>query len=424
MTRASGEHGKPTEQAEEPQQTQPDSDDNSVPWHSANFQIILASTMMGIMGVSLVSPILPQMKGVFGVSDAAVGLVVPAFTFPGILLSPFAGIAADRYGRRATLVPLLILFGIGGTAVAFATSFTQVLLFRAVQGVGGSALIMLAITLIGDYYEDEQRSAAIGLNGGAIGSSGAIFPLVGGALAALGWYVPFYFYAIAVGIGLYALYSLDEPSVEEQGSTREYFSQMLSALSYPRSIVFNALVFATYFVFYGGLLTAVPLLLGSEYGLASGEIGLLIAVMSVASASTNAQYGRISEMAGANSLIAIGGILCGGALLGLSAGSHVVLVGLALFVFGVGFGLVQPSLDNVIVSFVPSNMRAGMMSVRTSTLRLGQTAGPVVFTLVASGDLGVSVGYTDLFSGIGAVACVSGLLALLTLHYRGTGAAQ
>lgn len=418
MTRSTGEHEVTEEQSAEPRQTHPDGDDSSVPWHSANFQIILASTMMGIMGVSLVSPILPQMKGFFGVSDAAVGLVVPAFTFPGILLSPLAGIAADRYGRRATLVPLLILFGIGGTAVAFATSFTQVLLFRAVQGIGGSALIMLAITLIGDYYEDEQRSAAIGLNGGAIGSSGAIFPLVGGALAVMGWYVPFYFYAIAIGIGLYALYSLDEPSLTEQGSTREYFSQMLTALSYPRSIVFNALVFATYFVFYGGLLTAVPLLLGSEYGLTSGEIGLLIAVLSVASAAANAQYGRLSNMASANSLIAVGGILCGGALLGLSVDPHVVFVGLALFVFGVGFGLVQPSLDNVIVSFVPSNMRAGMMSVRTSTLRLGQTAGPVVFTLVASGDLGVSVAYTDLFSGIGAAACLSGLLALLALGFR------
>jgi ACDE family multidrug resistance protein len=386
----------------------------SLSWRSENFRIILASTMMGIMGVSLVSPLLPQLKQVFGVSDAAVGLVIPAFTLPGIVLSPFVGLAADRFGRRVTLVPLLVLFGIAGTAIAFASNFTQVLAFRVLQGIGGSALIMLAITLIGDYYDDPRRSAAIGLNGGAIGGSAAVFPLIGGVLASVRWYVPFLFYSVAVAVGLYALFVLDEPRVEQQHSTYAYFKKMLAALSFPRAIAFHLVVFAVYFVFYGGMLTAVPLLLGGMYGLPSAQIGLLLSTMSIASATVNSQYGRVSDWSSPDTLIPIGFIWCGTALLGLSLLPPIALVAVALFGFGIGLGLIQPSIDSVIVGLVPGRLRAGMMSVRTSTLRLGQTAGPVAFTALASGTFGVvSTGYPTVLSGVGGLVIVAGVVVLI-----------
>lgn len=389
-----------------------------LPWRSENFRVILASTIMGIMGVSLVSPILPQLKQVFGVGDAAIGLVIPTFTLPGVVLAPFVGLAADRFGRRITLIPLLVLFGIAGTAIAFTSNFTEVLILRCLQGVGGSALIMLAITLIGDYYDDPRRSAAIGLNGGALGGSAAVFPLVGGALASIHWYVPFLFFGIAVVIGLYALFVLDEPTVEQQPSTYTYFRKMLTALTFPRAIAFHLIVFAIYFIFYGGMLTAVPLLLGSTYGLPSGQIGLVISTMSVASATVNSQYGRVSNWASPDTLIPVGFVWCGAALLGLSVRPPIVLVAVALFGFGIGLGLIQPSLDSVIVGLVPGRLRAGMMSVRTSTLRLGQTTGPVAFTAAASGTFGiVSVGYPTVLSGAGGCVIVAGGAALLVRRW-------
>lgn len=386
----------------------------SVPWRSENFRIILGSTMMGIMGISLISPILPELKQVFGVGDAAVGLVIPAFTLPGIVLAPVVGWAADRFGRRVTLVPLLVLFGIAGTAIALTSNFTMVLLLRCLQGVGGSALIMLAITLIGDYYDDPRRSAAIGLNGGALGGSAAVFPILGGVLASVRWFVPFLFFALAVVIGLYALFVLDEPSVHRQHSATTYFRNVLAALAFPRAIVVHAVVFAVYFVFYGGVLTAVPLLLGGTYALSSGHIGLLLSSTSVASATMNSQYGRVSLRFDPATLVPVGFVCCGAALLGLSTQPRIAFVAPSLFGFGVGLGLIQPSLDSVIVGLVPGELRAGMMSVRTSTLRFGQTAGPVAFTTGASA---IGVGYSSVLSGVGGLVVVAGGAALLARQW-------
>lgn len=259
---------------------------DTVPWQASNLHVVLASSMVGIMGVSLLTPVLPQLKGVFGVGDAVVGLIIPAFTIPGVVLTPFIGLLADRIGRRRTLVPLLILFGVAGAAVAFASTFRQVLVLRVLQGVGGSALIMLAITLIGDYYDDPRRSAVIGINGGAIGSSGAIFPLVGGTLAAIRWQVPFLFFGVAILVGLYALSVLDEPTIDDQQSVREYFRRIRSVVAYPRAVAANLTVFVHFFMFYG-MLTAIPLVLGDSYGLSSGRIGIVLATLSVASAACN-----------------------------------------------------------------------------------------------------------------------------------------
>ncbi|EMA48129.1 major facilitator superfamily protein [Halococcus morrhuae DSM 1307] len=386
----------------------------TVPWQASNLHVVLASSMVGIMGVSLLTPVLPQLKGVFGVGDAAVGLVVPAFTIPGVVLTPFIGLLADRIGRRWTLVPLLVLFGVAGAGIAFASTFRQVLLLRVLQGVGGSALIMLAITLIGDYYDDPRRSAVIGINGGAIGSSGAIFPFVGGTLAAVRWQVPFLFFGVAILVGLYALSVLDEPTIGEQQSVREYFRRIRGVVAYPRAVAANLTVLVHFFMFYG-MLTAIPLVLGDSYGLSSSRIGIVLATLSVASAACNTQYGRISTRVGPVVLIAVGFLLYGGSLLGLATQPSLALVVVCLLAFGTGVGLITPSLDSTIVGLVPEELRAGLMSVRTSMLRLGQTIGPVAFTAAASLSLGSStIGFPMVFAGIGCLATLGGAVVVAT----------
>ena len=382
-----------------------------LPW-SANFRVVLASSMIGIMGVSLLTPVLPRLKTVFGVGDPAVGLLVPAFTLPGVVLTPLAGVAADRFGRRRTLVPLLVLFGVAGAASAFAPDFATVVALRALQGIGGSALIMLAITLIGDYYDDPHRSTTIGINGGAIGSSGAIFPLVGGMLATVRWEAPFLFFGVAVLVGLHALFVLDEPAIDERQSIRAYLQGMREVLAYPRAVAAHATVFAHFFVFYG-VLTAMPLVLGDSYGLTSGRIGLFLAALSVASAAVNTQYGRLAGRYDPPVLIAIGFAWYGLSLLGLALRPSLPVVIGCLLGFGVGVGLITPSLDATVVGLVPGRLRAGMMSVRTSMLRLGQTVGPVAFTTAAALSVGPArLGYPAVLATCGGLVLVGSGVAL------------
>ena len=357
--------------------------EGTIPWDSPALYLILASSLMGVMGVSLISPILPELRVVFGVSDSRIGLVITAYTLPGVLLTPFVGLIADRIGRRRVLIPLLFGFGIGGAGIAVVDTFEAVLVLRLLQGVGASGLVTLSVTLIGDFYDGSRRDAVMGLNSSSIGTGAALYPLVGGVLAGVRWNVPFLFFGIGVAVGIVAVVVLPEPEAGEGTDVRTYLSGLGSVAVHPKALTIFAAIFVVFFVFYGAVQTALPLLLSDEFSLSSGSIGLILAAVAAASAVVSSQYGRLSEWRSAPELIALGFVAFGSSLLGVRFAPSPAGVGVSLLAFGVGFGLTMPAIDTTILTAVSGDLRAGMMGMRTSVLRLGQTLGPVSFTSIA-----------------------------------------
>jgi len=381
----------------------------AVPWRSHTLYVILACSLMGVMGVSLVSPVLPDLRPVFGVTDAQVGLVITAYTLPGIVVTPFVGLVADRFGRRRVIVPLLFLFAVAGAGVAFARTFAEVIVLRFLQGVGASALITLAVTLIGDVYDGSRRDAVMGVNGSTIGTGAAFYPLLGGALAGIRWSAPFLFFGVGAVVGLFAAVALVEPDAERSTDVRTYLGRLRAVAVLPKALAIFLALFAAFFIFYGAVLTALPLLLRDAYALGSGRIGATLSAVAFASALVSSQYGRLSERLSASRLVAVGFVAYGLGLFGVRLAPSPLAVAAALLVFGVGFGVVMPSIDTAVVTLVDDDLRAGVMGMRTSVLRLGQTLGPVGFTVTA--DLGFAstvVGYRALLVVAGVAATLAG----------------
>ena len=386
-------------------------DGSIVPWRSPTFHVILASSLMGVMGVSLISPLLPALRDVFGVSDARIGLVITVYTLPGVFLTPFIGLVADRIGRRRVIIPLLFVFGIGGAGIAVAGSFEAVLALRFLQGIGASALVTLAVTLIGDVYEGARRNAVMGVNSSVIGTGAALYPLVGGVLAGIRWNVPFLFFGTGIVVAAVAVLALPEPEGSEPEAVRTYLGGLGDVVTSPEALSIFAVIFVVFFVFYGAIQTALPLLLSDEFGLSSGAIGLTLAMVSLASAAVSSQYGRLSQWRSAPELIALGFVAYGCSLLGVRLAPSPPTVAASLLAFGVGFGLVMPSIDTAIVTAVSDRLRAGMMGMRTSVLRLGQTAGPVAFTFLAETAFGTpTAGYRSLLSACGVAILAAGAI--------------
>ena len=381
-------------------------DSRSIPWRSPLLYVVLASSLIGVMGVSLLSPVLPALRDAFGVTDSQIGLIITVYTLPGIFLTPFVGLVADRFGRRGTLIPLLVLFGVAGTAIAFTTTFRMVLSLRFLQGIGASALITLAITLIGDYYQDPRQRSIIGLNSSAIGTGAALYPLIGGALAAVRWNVPFLFFGTALFVGGAAVLILEEPTGVESLSLRTYSNRIVQSITRRDTVGVYFASLATFFLFYGGVLTAIPLLLTDEYGVIEPHLGLLIAVVSFSNAVTAFLYGRIEPYFTLPSLIAGGFVCFGFSLMGIQLVTSAAQIGLLLVVFGIGFGIVMPSLNATIVALAPDHLRASMLGAQTSMLRIGQTVGPVAFTWLAE------FGFESPTTGYRVVLPIAGALSV------------
>src|SRR5260370_15043546 len=80
-------------------------------------------------------PLLPMLAKAFDVSPGRISLVVTASTLAVALAAPFAGIVADRFGRKRVIVPAAILLAIPTLLAATSTSYSQLIFWRFLQGV-------------------------------------------------------------------------------------------------------------------------------------------------------------------------------------------------------------------------------------------------------------------------------------------------
>ena len=164
-------------------------------YRNRNFQIACSAGLMAMMMVAIIVPAFPRMVAALGITEQSVGLLITVYTIPSFLLTPLAGIMADRWGRRRLLVPSLFLFGIFGTACAFAPDFKTLLILRVLQGIGGAPLGGITGAIIGDLFSGQKRVEAMGLNTTVMYMGYIIYPLIGGALAGLELSLPTFYHS-------------------------------------------------------------------------------------------------------------------------------------------------------------------------------------------------------------------------------------
>lgn len=275
-------------------ETSPDNNRRPV-YLDKNLLIIFAVTLMGLLGVSSITPAFPKIAKELNISPQDIALLVTVFTFPSIVLTPILGVLADRFGRKKILVPSLILFGIAGVACAFAHDFNLLLILRFLQGIGAASLNSLNVTIIGDLYSGQERTAAMGYNAsvGSIGTSS--YPVLGGAIAGWGWNYPFMLPILAVPIGLLVLFSLKSPEPRSQQNFLEY---LRAAVGNFKNRQFFGLFFSTVVTFIllmGSLVSFMPLLMGDAFQASTLTIGIILASMSATITIASLQLGRLAR---------------------------------------------------------------------------------------------------------------------------------
>ena len=333
---------------------------------------------MAMLGVASVTPAFPRVAAALQVRPESVGLLVSAFTFPGVLLAPVLGVLADRVGRKLVLVPSLLLFGIAGSACGLARDFEVLLLLRLVQGVGGAALGAINLTLIGDLYTDVRRTTAMGYNSAVLSVGTAVYPALGGALATAAWYWPFFLPMAAIPVAGFVVLVLDAPYTRGSQELQEYLRGAASAIARPDVMVLFAAGLSTFVLIYGAYLTFLPFVLEAAFGATPLGIGAVFAAASLATAATSVVLGRLAQTIGERRLAAAGFVLYVGTLLMMPAVDAVWQAIVVVMVFGAANGIVIPSVLSLIAGAAPDQYRAAMMAVNGMVLRLGQTLGPLV----------------------------------------------
>ncbi len=391
--------------------------------------LVLAICCMSLllvgMDVTIVNVALPSIRSDLHASLSGLQWTVDAYLVVLASLLILAGSTGDRIGRKRTFQTGLIVFIAGSLLCSLAPGLGWLIAFRMVQGVGGSMLNPIAMSIITNVFtERRERARAIGVWGGVVGISMGLGPIVGGALVETVSWRAIFWINVPIGVAALVLVALFVPeskatrarrfdpvgqllvmvvfaavtyaiieaprvgwlSAQTCGLFAAVALGLLGLLAYEprradplidlrffRSVPFaGATVIAICaFSAFNGLLFLSTLYLQDVRALSPLRAGLFLLPMAAVTSVVAPLSGRLVAARGPRLPLFVAGTgMCVGALALTQLSAHTGYGWLlaSYVVFAIGFGMVNAPITNTAVSGMP-NAQAGVAAAIASTSR-------------------------------------------------------
>ncbi|WP_375542455.1 MFS transporter [Paraburkholderia sp. CNPSo 3272] len=319
-----------------------------------------------------------------------VGIALGAYGVTQSLLYIFYGWVSDMVGRKPVIATGLIIFAIGSFVAAGAHDMVWIIVGRVIQGMGAVSSAVLAF--IADLTAEEHRTKAMAMVGGSIGMSFAVaivgapivFHWVGmsGLFALVG-----VFSILAVGVVIWVV--PDAPS--KPVHVRAPFAEVLHNVELLR-LNFGVLVLhatqTALFLVVPRLLVDAGLPVASHWMIYLPVMGLAF-VMMVPAIIVAEKRGKMKPVL----VSAIGLILIGQLLLG-SLAHTLVIVAAVLFVYFLGFNILEASQPSLVSKLAPGNRKGAATGVYNTTQSIGLALGGVVGGWILKHEGASAVFYT------------------------------
>ncbi|MFG1790279.1 MFS transporter [Nocardia sp. NPDC049149] len=369
---------------------------------------VLAAAMLTIMAPAVIAPSLPAMREVFADvagADVLVRLVLTITSLAIGISAPFAGMIADRIGRKPLLTASLVLYALAGVAGYFVDALGVLLVTRALLGVAVGGIMTAVSATITDWFDGPKRASFLGLQQAFASIGGVVFLPLAGLLAASNWKSPFWIYAASAVIVPFALLALRErprgdasgPVVADDGGARPAIFGPIAGL--------YLLAFLVTLAFYMAP-TQLPFLL-AQLGTGPAVVGAVIAATTLSSVGGALAFPSLRARWAPAVLTAASIALLGGGWILVGTASTVAQVVAGLLVGGFGVGLAVPNLNLRLSDLAPAALRGRILSGLVTGIFLGQFLSPlVVQPLIHLTGIGGAFGWSGLALVVGAIVAL------------------
>ncbi|HMI47063.1 MAG TPA: MFS transporter [Gemmatimonadaceae bacterium] len=179
------------------------------------FSGLVLAMLLAALDSTTVSTALPTIVSELGGLEH-LAWVVTGYLLAQIIVTPIYGKLGDLYGRKIVMQSAIVLFLVGSALCGLSQNMTQLILFRAIQGLGGGGLVVTTQAVVGDIVPPRDRGRYQGIFGAVFGLSSIAGPLLGGYFTThLSWRWIFYI-NLPLGIAAMVVLGATLPSLSRR----------------------------------------------------------------------------------------------------------------------------------------------------------------------------------------------------------------
>ena len=345
-----------------------------------NAIIALCAMSFITLASSATSPALSTIAKSF--PDASSEAIASIATLSSLTAVPFTVISGLLVGKKIKFKLMavlgLLISTIGGFMPFFSTSITEVLIGRAILGIGTGLLGPIVSSLTLSLFTGKDVAKQFSRNMMSTNIGAVLFQLAGGYLCNYSWRMPFYAYLVVLPVALIVFICLPEPEkvVTRDGNTKARFDfkEVLSP-----HVLFWGLLNALYMAcFYAYVTESSGIITGNGYG-STMSVAVVLSTFTAFGVVGGYLFYPISNRVGMRTLgigFGIGALSCIG--IQLAGGLEVYFVVSVLF--GIGYGMLAPSINYFLGIKIKPEYRAASVAAASLLSHLGSFGSPFMMS--------------------------------------------
>ena len=272
-----------------------------------SFTIVWLTLFISIVGMGMVSPLLPVFAEDMGASGIWLSLAFSGYALSQIPLMPIVGRLSDRFGKKRFLWFGLLIYTVAAAGYFWSPSYQELIFFRVLSGIGAATVVPVAYAYIGELAQPGQEGRYMGMLNISVMVGFGIGPMLGGAVYdSFGMDASFTSMGILSAAGLlvvlFFLPDTRSQRARESDKIAGHFIFMLKDATMRGLIAFQLI----WGLAYGAMFTFLPIFMIKVLGTSVAQVGLVLSARYILNGMLSYPFGRLADRKNRVILVSVG----------------------------------------------------------------------------------------------------------------------